>query len=99
MKPKKRGMNPEQAEKLRVKKWGGVGSKLRVVRVRKGLSQSDLCEKSGVPKKTIQSYEQSRNAVDNAKLSTICKLSETLDCKISDIIESEELREKFDKVK
>lgn len=96
---KKRGMTPEQAEKLRLKRGIDRGTKLRIVRVQKGLSQSELSAASGVPIKTIQRYEQEPNRVDVAKLHTLCELSEALDCKIPDIIEDRELIERFNKVK
>lgn len=96
---RKRGMTPEQAEKLRVKRGIDRGTKLRVVRVRKGLSQSELSAASGVPTKTIQRYEQEPNKIDGARLNTICGLSEALGCKITDIIEDKELIERFNKVK
>lgn len=90
----KRGMTPEQAEKL----WENK-TKLRAVRVRRGLSQSELSAASGVPLKTIQRYEQTPHQIDNTKLNTLCGLCEALNCKITDIIEDNELIERFNKVK
>lgn len=91
---KKRGMTPEQAEKI-----FGKGTKLRIVRVRRGLSQTELAAASGVPVKTIQRYEQEPNKIDSARLDKLCGLTEALDCKITDIIENTELIERFNKVK
>ena len=67
----KRGMSPQQAEQL-----FGKGTKLRVVRVRRGLSQSELAAASGVPKKTIQRFEQEPNKIDGTKIKTLCGLCE-----------------------
>lgn len=96
---RKRGMTPEQAEKVRLKRGIDKGTKLRIVRVRSGLSQSELAAASGIPKKTIQVFEQEPNTVDRTKLNTLCSLSEALGCKITDIIEDAELIERFNKVK
>jgi transcriptional regulator with XRE-family HTH domain len=96
---RKRGMTPEQAESLRVKRGLDKGTKLRILRVRRGLSQSELSAASGVPTKTIQRFEQEPNRIDGTKLHTLCGLSEALGCKITDIIEDEELIAKFNKVK
>lgn len=96
---RKRGMTPRQAEELLLKNGLQPKTKLRIVRVRSGLSQNDLAVASGVPLKTIQRYEQEPNKIDGARLNTICGLSEALGCKISDIIEDKELIERFNKVK
>lgn len=91
---KKRGMTPQQAAQI-----FGKGTKLRIVRVRRGLSQSELAEVSGVPKKTIQRFEQEPHKIDGTKLNTLCGLCEALDCSITDIIEDERLIERFNRVK
>ena len=96
---KKTGMTPQQAEELLRKKGISPKTKLRIVRVRRGLSQSELAEASGVLKKTIQRYEQDTLRIDGAKLETLCRLSKALGCKIPDIIESETLIDEFNKVK
>jgi transcriptional regulator with XRE-family HTH domain len=99
MNEKKRGMTPEKAEQLRVKRLGDKGTKLRIARVSKGLSQSELAAASGVPKKTIQRFEQEPNRIDGTKLNTLCGLCEALGCKITDIIDDKELVERFNRVK
>ena len=92
-------MTPAQAEKVRLKRGIDRGTKLRIVRVQKGMSQSELSAASGVPTKTIQRYEQEPHKVDSARLNTLCGLSEALGCKITDIIEDEKLIERFNAVK
>ncbi len=96
---KKRGMTPEQAEQVRLKRGIDRGTKLRIVRVRSGLSQSELSAASGVSIKTIQRFEQEPHKIDSTKLSTLCGLCEALGCKITDIIEDTELIGRFNKVK
>jgi transcriptional regulator with XRE-family HTH domain len=92
-------MNPEQAEKIRLKRGLDRGTKLRIIRVRRGMSQSELSEATGIPLKSIQRYEQVAKKVDAARLDTLCTLSEVLDCKITDIIEDEKLIERFNGAK
>lgn len=95
----KKAMSPEKAEELRIRRGLDKGSKLRILRVKRGLSQSELAEKSDVSVRTLQKYENNYQSIDTAKLDTICQLSSALDCKITDILESDDLIEKFDKVK
>ena len=95
---RRRGMSPEQAEQVRLNRGIDRGAKLRVVRVQKGLSQSELATLTGIPIKTIHSYEQQKN-VDRARLSRLCRLCEVLGCNIADIIEDKKLIELFNKVK
>ena len=96
---KKRGMTPKQAEELLIKKGINRAAKLRLIRVEKGLSQSELSAASGVPVKTLQRYEQEPHKIDGAKLDTLCRLSEALDCKITDILNDDSLIDRFNKVK
>lgn len=88
-------MTPKTAEEIRVRKGIDRGTKLRRLRVKKGLSQSELAAISGVPVQTIRRYEQNPNQIDGTKLNTLCSLCLAVDCKIEDIIESEELIQKF----
>lgn len=73
---------------------------LQNVRKARGLSQSQLAEKAGVSFRTIQHYEQGDKDINNAKLLTLCKLAEALDCKVSDIFnDDQKLIDLFNKVK
>lgn len=74
-------------------------SKLAKMRKKKGYSQSELAQASGVPVKTIQWFELYPDKIDGTKLNTLCSLSLALDCTIEDIIEGAELTEKYKKVK
>lgn len=95
---RKRGMSPVKAEQVRLNRGIDRGAKLRIVRVQKGLSQSELAELTGISIKTIHHYEQYKD-VDRARLSRLCRLCEVLGCNIADIIEDEKLIELFNKVK
>lgn len=66
--------------------------KLKEMRQAKGLSQSQLAEKSGLNVRTLQHYEQenSPKIFDHARLDTILKCAIALGCKIEDIIDNSE---------
>lgn len=56
------------------------------------LSQSQLSVGSGVSVKMIQKYEQGVRNIDAAKLETLLKLCNTLNCDLVDIINSPTLK-------
>lgn len=66
--------------------------KLHDMRLKRGLSQSQLADKSGINVRTLQAYEQGLKNIDGAKLKTLINLSLALDCKISEIVTNEELK-------
>ena len=63
------------------------GSRLHTVRVRAGLSQSELARRSGVTLRSIQMYEQRRKDLGRAAVSTVLALARTLGCRIEDLLE------------
>lgn len=71
-------------------------AKLQELRVKAGLSQSQLAEKAGIKTQVLQKYElKSENGrdFDGAKLKTILKACVALGCSLSDIVEDEEIKE------
>lgn len=94
-----KGITPEQAEKARLARGLDKGTRLRRLRVKRGLSQRELADRSGVSMRTLQKYENRESSIDGAKLDTLCRLSETLQSDIEAIIESDELRERYNKVR
>lgn len=73
---------------------------LQNMRKLRGLSQLQLAEKAGISFRTIQHYEQGSKDINNAKLLTLCKIADALNCKISDIFnDDQELIELYKKVK
>ena len=90
----KRGMTPQQASKV----WESK-TKLQKLRVNKGLSQSELSEKSGISKPTIVCYEQKKRPIDNARLKVLCKLCLTLGCSLEEVLEDKNLIENYKKIK
>lgn len=66
-------------------------SKLKTVRKKKGLSQIQLSENSGVSIRMIQHYEQGFRDINKAQASTIYELARALECHMEDIMEVENL--------
>ena len=66
-------------------------SKLQDLRKNKGYSQSELAEQSGVKKRVLQNYEQGVLNLDGAGLDKLLPLAIALNCKISDLLEDENL--------
>lgn len=69
--------------------------KLQSMRKSKGMTQKELAEKSGVPQRTIEHYENQIRRINGAKIEVLVNLAEALDCKIYDIMENKELINKL----
>lgn len=95
----KRGITPEQAEKLRLEKGKGKETNLKRVRLSRGLSQVRLAKEAGVSLAIIASYEQGKRNIDGSGLDMLCRICKVLDCRIEEIIESEELKKRYRRVK
>ena len=63
-----------------------VESSLKVIRKRRKLSQNELALLSGVPVRTIKSYEQGTADIAKAQAETLYALARTLGCSIEDLI-------------
>ena len=59
---------------------------LKTVRESRGMSQAQLAMRSGVSKRVIQHYEQGFRDINNAKVITVVKLAQALDCGVRDIM-------------
>ena len=66
-------------------------SKLRNVRRSRGLTVRQLSEKTGISFRSLEKYESGELNIDGPKLKTLCKITLVLGCKITDILEDEEL--------
>ena len=64
-------------------------SKLKKIRVMKGLTQEQLADLSDVNIKSIAAYEQQPEKLSNASVSTTLKLANSLGVDILDIINQE----------
>lgn len=73
-------------------------SKLQHHRLSKKLTQKQLSELSNIPLRTIQQWECQQRNIDGASLENLCNLSAALNCKIYDILESEDMIEKIKKI-
>lgn len=66
------------------------GTSLKIMRHYAGMSQKELSELSGVPLRTIQQYEQRQKNINKAQVEYLVKLSQTLCCEITEIMEKTE---------
>ena len=62
-------------------------TKLQMVRLSRGLSQSKLAKASGVPLRTIQAYEVRFRQIEKAEIFVLVKLAKALRCKMTEIID------------
>ena len=67
----------------------GKPNKLKFHREIRDMSQSELAKLSGVPRRTIQAYEQGYKDINKAKVETVLQLAKALKCSIYDIIDDE----------
>lgn len=62
-------------------------TKLKLMRKKANLSQSQLAAMSGVPLRTIQQYEQRQKNINKAQAEYVVMLSRVLCCEVEDILE------------
>lgn len=62
-------------------------TRLKQIRQRAGMSQSELAEQSGVPVRTIQQYEQRQKNINKAKAEYLVMLARVLNCPAEELIE------------
>ena len=65
-------------------------TKLKAARLKAGLSQSNLAERTGLNVRTLQHYEQGSKNFDLVKFNVIINTCLVLNCRVEDIIENEE---------
>lgn len=63
------------------------------------MSQSEFAKKAGINVRTYQAYEQGIKLIESAHIKTILKICIILSCKISDIIEDQEILELIESYK
>ncbi|MCQ2563406.1 MAG: helix-turn-helix domain-containing protein [Mogibacterium sp.] len=63
---------------------------LKAMRMRNGLSQSQLAKASGVPLRTIQQYEQRQKDINRARAEYIIAISAALGCEPSSLLEKKQ---------
>lgn len=62
-------------------------SRLKRYRTLAGLSQRELAERTGIPMRTIQQYEQRQKNIDKAQVDYVIRLSKELYCSPEDLLE------------
>ena len=62
-------------------------TRLKQIRRRAGLSQSELAKMSGVPVRTIQQYEQRQKSINKANAEYLIMLARALHCSAEELIE------------
>ena len=72
-----------------------ANTKLKAVRVASGMTQKALAEEAGINQRTLQFYEQGAKLIDSASLETILRVAISLNCKIEDIIENDNILDLF----
>lgn len=66
-----------------------ASTKLQAMRLKRGMSQSQLAKESGISVRVIQNYERKATSIDLAGAGAVYKLALALKCGIADILEEE----------
>ena len=64
-------------------------SKLKLARIRAGISQQELSDRSGVPVKSIGNLEQLRRDINRCRVDIVFRLAQALDCSMEDLLDLE----------
>lgn len=65
--------------------------KLKEIREKAGLSQSQLAKAAGVNYRTLQDYELGRSDINGAKLKTLLSLCVVLKCRLEELVDDPQL--------
>lgn len=65
-------------------------TRLKAMRIEKGLSQNELAAATGINIGTLRHYEIGSKLIDNAKFDTILKCAIALKCPYTKIVENKE---------
>lgn len=68
---------------------------LQRLRKAAGLSQSQLAKLTGINVQVLQQYERGARELNGAKLVTLLKICNALECRLADIITDEETQEQL----
>lgn len=64
-------------------------SKLKLIRIQKGMKQAELSEASGIPLKCIGNYEQLRRDINHARVDIVYRLAAALGCQMEELLDIE----------
>lgn len=81
---------PETKEVKRRPPRDAASTRLKALRVKSGLTQREVAEKSGVSTPIYSGYEQGSRSIDGAKLITLLNICNALECRLGDILEDQE---------
>lgn len=70
-------------------------SNLQRLRKAAGFSQSQLAKLTGINVQVLQQYERGARDLNGAKLVTLLKICNALECRLADIITDEETQEQL----
>ncbi len=62
-------------------------SKLKLARIRAGISQQELSDRSGVPVKSIGNLEQLRRDINRCRVDIVFRLAQALGCSMEDLLD------------
>lgn len=68
-------------------KAGDKVSKLKELRVAKGLSQKQLAEQTGISLSLIQKFDRKAKNINKLAVASAIKLSDALECDVRDFVE------------
>lgn len=71
-------------ERIRLAESSRTVSRFKAIRKSSGLTQEELSRRSGVPIRTIRSFEQSSRDISKAEVGTLMTLSSCLHCQLND---------------
>lgn len=84
---------PQTREIKRRPPRNAAQTKLKAMRIKTGLTQREVVERTGINAQTYSQYEQGVKNFDSARLGVILNICIALNCKLEDIIESKEILE------
>ena len=64
-----------------------MATKLHEWRERRGVTQAELADKSGVPLRSLQNYEQGKNSINGAAAIQVYKIAKALRVAVEDLLE------------
>lgn len=67
-----------------------ASTKLKALRVARGITQREMVERTGINAGTYSQYEQGVKNFDNARINVILRVCVVLNCRINDIMENPE---------
>lgn len=67
-----------------------ASTKLKAMRLDRGMTQAQLADAANINMRVLQHYEQGTKSFDSARLDVILKVCIALNCKMSDLLDIQE---------